>query len=366
MKALKLLCLPAAILLATTAAQAQRTSMQLNGVTLTLSSRERAVLTALQDSIDGHDAKLQDNALAAARRDARSHDALYVFALYEDEIAKQRNDTVLRTEALDALIASDMTPPDRLPSYLSVRGFIAYQKGDLATADTLWTRVVALKPSDADALSNLAQVRSAQGDSKGAAALLERSVAAQGASHQPASEATSRQLMVIAFEGGEKERGIAAAHALVRAYPTAANWRDALVVYRQLAQLQGGLEIDLMRLMRATGTLVKGDEYLRMAQLLEHAGHLAEARAVMDEGVTRSILDPLESHTRAISAEIDRKLQQQPPPPVTPDASAAETSLHQGVALAQAGKRDEAKAIFATVTAPDADLATFWIDWLAH
>lgn len=349
-------------------AHAQRTSMTLNGVTLTLTSREMAVLASLRDTIDGHDTKLQDNALAAARRDARSHDALYVLALYEDEIARQRNDTPMRIESLDVLIASDMTPPARLPNYLAVRGYLAFQRGDVATADTLWTRQVTLTPNDPEALANLAQVRTAQGDTKGAAALLERSVAARDAAHLPASEATARQLMVIAYEGHEKEKGVAAAHALLRAYPSPANWRDAMIVYRQLVQPQGALEIDLMRLMRAAGTLAKGDEYLRMAQLLERAGRLADARAVMDEGVGRNLLDPLDPHTHGIADEIDRKRLQKSPVPVTPDASPAETAMHRGEALVQAGKRDEARAVFQQVAAqpgPYAELAAFWLDWLS-
>lgn len=353
---------------ATGTAHAQRTTMTLNGVSLTLTSREMSVLASLRDSIDGHDPKVQDAALATARQNARSHDALYVLALYEDEIARQRNDNALRIESLDVLIASDMTPPDRLPNYLAVRGYLAFQAGDMAMAGKLWERQVSLTPNDPQALSNLAQVRTAQGDSKGAAALLERSAAAQGATHQPPSEATTRQLMVIAYEGHDKDKGIAAAHALLRGYPSPANWRDAMVVYRALAQPQGAQEIALMRLMRATGALAKGDEYLRMAQLLEHAGRLTEAKAVMDEGVDRNLLDPLDPHTHAIADEIDRKRQQQPPVPMTPDSSPAETATHQGEALAQAGKRDEARAVFQPIAAqpgPYAELAAFWLDWLA-
>lgn len=340
----------------------------LDGKTLSIETRELAALTRLRETIPGHEPRLQDNALAAARGAVHSHDGLYVLALYEEEIGKQRPDGVLRTQALDALIASEMTPRERLPSFLGVRGNIAFQAGDFATADTMWSRQLAMKPGDPDVIANLAQVRVAQHDPKGATDLLEQAAAARNAAHQPVSEILYRQAMSTAYQGGMVEKGVAAAHALVRAYPSPGNWRDALVVYRQLVQPQGPLEIDLFRLTRATGSLARDAEYQRMAQLLEQGGRLAEARAVMDEGVSRNILDPLDPHTHAINAEIDRRMQQ-PAPPVTPDASAAETQVHQAMALVQAGHRDEAKAVFAKVAAQPggyADLATFWLDWLAH
>jgi tetratricopeptide (TPR) repeat protein len=340
----------------------------LDGKTLSIETRELAALTRLRETIPGHEPRLQDNALAAPRRIVESHDGLYVLALYEEEIGKQRSDGVLRTQALDVLIASEMTPRERLPSFLAVRGNIAFQAGDFATANTMWTRQLAMKPGDPDVTANLAQVRVAQNDPKGATELLDQAIAARTAAHQPVSEILYRQAMSTAYQGGMVEKGVAAAHALVRAYPGPGNWRDALVVYRQLVQPQGPLEIDLMRLMRATGSLTRDAEYQRMAQLLEQAGLLAEARAVMADGVSRDVLDPLDPHTHAINAEIDRRTQQ-PARPVTPDASVAETQLHLGETLAQAGRRDEARAAFRLAAAQPgghADLALFWLDWLAH
>jgi hypothetical protein len=342
--------------------------LELDGRVLSIETRELAALTKLRETIPGHEAKLQDNALAAARRIVESHDGLYVLALYEEEIGKQRPDGVLRTQALDALIASETTPRERLPSFLAVRGNIAFQAGDYATANTLWTRQLAMKPGDPDVIGNLAQVRVALNDPKGATDLLDQAIAARIAAHQPVSEILYRQALSTAYQGKLVDKGVAAAHALVRAYPSPGNWHDALVVYRQLTQPQGPLEIDLLRLTRATGSLTRDAEYQRMAQLLEQAGLLAEAKAVMAEGVSRQVLDPLDSHTHEIIAEIDRRMQR-PAPPVTPDASPARTQVRLGMTLAQAGRRDEARAAFQQAAAQPggyADLALFWLDWLAH
>ena len=100
--------------------------------------------------------------------------------------------------------------------------------------------------------------------------------------------------------------------ALVAAYPTPANWRDALVAYRQLAAPQEAAEIDLLRLMRTAGALIRPAEYQRLAQLLLHAGFAAEGRAVLDEGIARGVVNRSEPPTPAISAEIDRAIARQP------------------------------------------------------
>ena len=108
-------------------------------------------------------------------------------------------------------IASPMTTREKLTGYLDVRGGIAFKAGDLATARTHWTRLLGLKPDDPDVLGNLAQVRVAQGDSRGAADLLERSVAEREQSGQLASAASYRQRLTILQQSGPAGAAAAAA-----------------------------------------------------------------------------------------------------------------------------------------------------------
>ncbi|MES2444929.1 MAG: hypothetical protein V4574_19060 [Pseudomonadota bacterium] len=348
------------------AAQAQaRGSMELGGRALVMTPAETKALADVRGAIAGRNRAAQDGALAAAHRAAQGPDARHVLALYELEIARQRNDDAMRAQALDVLIASSLTDAATLASYLGVRGGIAFTRGDLATAGTLWGRLLEMKPGDAGVLSNLAQVRVAQNDAAGAADLLGRAVAAHTAAGQPVSEALYRQWMGVALQARQVQPGIAAAHALVRAYPGAGNWRDALNVYRQLAAPKDVLEIDLLRLMRATGSLSTGNEYQRMAQLLGLAGLGIEAKAVLDEGQMRSLLDPFDATTHKVIAEIDRvAAQERSRPAPAPTA----VPVRQAMALAFAGRSAEAEALFRSAAAAPgyADIALFWLDWLAQ
>ena len=401
---------------ALTAASAQRveSSLELNGRPLVVSRTEEARLGEVRSVLRGGSRGAQDRALAAARSVVNTPDARHVLALYELEIGRQRQDDALRAAGLDVLIVSRDSPPERMPGYLAERGQIAFRTGDLATAATLWTRIVELQPNDPQALMNLAQVRHAQHDALGAVELLRRAVAARGNTADPVPEVWYRQWVSIAYNGQLAEEGSAAAQALVAAYPTSENWRLALVAYRQLAPPQDSAEIDLLRLMRAAGVLTRPDEYQRFAQLLNRAGLGQEARAVLQEGISRGIVNGAQSPTPEILREIDRAIQRggdrRSTPgsapsgtPAAPAPSQADLLLGQGrfaeaasayqnalrlgstdavalnvrlgTALALAERRTEAETAFRTAAAGGAsgaaqrwyaDLARFWLAWLAR
>ncbi len=389
--------------------------LELDGNRLALTPREMNALGELRNAMASHGRAAQDKALPAARAVAQSPDALYLLALYQLEIGRQRGDDAMRAEALDILIPNKLTSRERLPGYLSVRGGLAFRAKDYATAKSLWTRLREIKPNDPDVLANLAQIREAEKDPAGAAELLQQAIAAREAPGRPAPELWYRQWLSVAFEGRLRQPGIAAAKALLGAYPSAKNWREAMVAYRQLVPPTGPLEIDLLRFMRAAGLLTRSDEYQRLAQLLEHAGLATEAKAVLEDGL-RGPLSAAESLTRYIIAEVDRALPReqaplaasQPPGGARPaggasatptltmadslaangrtdeaialyrtalahgGADAAQANVRIGATLAAAGRRAEAEAAFRLAAAAPAqasgypDLAAFWLAWLAH
>ena len=349
------------------------TVMEIGGSKLAVSPQEMRALSALGNLARGAQSARQDRALADARRVANSRDARFALALYELEIGNRRGDDVMRAQALDVLIASPLTRPERIAEHLAVRGQIAYRAGDFDTASKLWGRLAELTPADPDALANLAQVRLAQKDAPGAMDLLTRAIAARAALGQPVSEGWYRQRLSIAQQGELVVPGIEAARALVGAYPTPENWRIALVVYRQLAAAEGALEIDLFRLTRHVGALTQAAEYQRMAQLLNQAGEPREAEVVLGEGVKRGLLDVAISPTREIMAEVERAIAKARPGAAVraepPNAAGVQVRL--GMTRLNAGQRAAAEAAF-RAAADDpaggryADMGFFWLAWLGR
>jgi tetratricopeptide (TPR) repeat protein len=395
--------LAAGVALAPAQAQSVSNSIELEGRKMSVTSRELKALTELGREVGGANRAAQDAALAGAREAAQGPDARHVLAVYMLAIGRQRGDDALKAEALDVLIASGLTSKAKIPGFLDMRAGIAFNARDFEKAKALWTRLVEIRPNDPDALGNLAQAYFGANELSMAADLLERAIAARQASGQPASESWYRQRLGIAQQRGSAEAAASAAHGLLAAYPTPQNRRSALVVYRQLAMPTGAIEIDLLRLMRAMKALSRADEYQRMAQLLRQAGLAAEAKAVLDEGLARGLLNAAGSPTREIIAEVDReipreraRLQGARPSAELADSllgagryaeaaelyraalarggNAAELNTRLGMALALAGRRPEAEAAFRAAaagsgtvlgTARYADLARFWLDWLA-
>lgn len=355
----------AAAAAAPAAAQVER-SVEFGGARLSVTEREIKALTELGSTLSGSSAGAQDAALAKARREANGPDALYWLALLELELGRRRGDDAMRSAALDRLIPSPLTQGERLASYLDVRGGIAFRARDFATAKAHWARLLAMRPDDPDVLANLAQVHVALGDTAGAEALLARSVARREASGKKPPAAVYRQRLVMVQKSGPAGAAAAAGRALVEAYPTPGHWREALVVYRQLAAPREGAEIELFRLMRSVGALAKAEEYLRMAQLLRIAGQAAEAKAVLGEGLARGLLQAGTSPTREIIAEVERALARTP-------AAAAEAPAAAGLRLGRAhllaGRREEASAAFGAAAAAGGiygELAQFWLLRLAE
>jgi tetratricopeptide (TPR) repeat protein len=356
--------------LAAGAAQAQQqtsSSMELGGDRLSVSQEEMQRLSDLGNALTATPA-LQDRALDAARRVANSPDARHAFASYALEIAQRRHDNVLRAEALDILIASRRTRPERLPAYLAARGDIAYRAGDYALASTHWTRVAQLQPSDPQSLMNLAQVRQALQDPAGAIALIRRAIALPRPGNAPVPETWYRQWLSIAYNGHQLGQTAAAGQALLAAYPAPANWRFALVAYRQLLANQEAAEIDMLRVMRAARAFTQSAEYQRLAQLLLRAGRPAEARETLDDGIVRGIVSRDTSPIPEIGREIERARAGQTAPSSLLTAGG---DLQSAALLAMAGRRAEAEPILHVIADHGAqdwqrDLAGFWLLWLAR
>jgi tetratricopeptide (TPR) repeat protein len=347
-------------------AQIVQNRLELDGRTLRLEGVESTRLGDLAQVVHSANRAAQDSALEAARAAVRSPDGHYLLAVYQLEIGRQRHDDALRAPALDVLIADRNTPHDRLAGFLGVRGDIAFHGGDMATAASTWGRLLELRPTDPQAMMNLAQVRAAQQNAAGAIQLIRQ--AAVTFAGGPAPEIWYRQWLSIAFNGHLPAEGLDAGRALIAAYPTNANWRLALVAFRQLAAPQDAAEIDLLRLMRTAGVLVHQDEYQRLAQLLLHSGFPAEAKAVLDEGVSRGIVNGTAAPIPDIRREIDRALQHPQPASL---AAATNERFRAAAALAAAGRRTDAEAAFRAVAAGGEargrwypDLAGYWLLWL--
>lgn len=377
------------------------TTAQTEAHNLTLTREERGALTALQTAAAGPDRAAQDTALAAARTAAQSAGARYAVGNIQFQLGRARGDAQMQNAAIDALVASGVPQGAELASLLASQASRTYSAGDLRGVDRLLARVVELQPNNPAVVADYAQFKARLGERPQAVTLFQRAIELQQATGQAAPESWHQRALALAFDGRLAPQGIALARGLVAAYPSPSNWRDALLAYRQLGTVDAALDVDIGRLLRATGALSGERDYLELARGLNTAGVPGEAKAVLEEGVARGQLTATEAEVRQLITQTNPRattarngLVRARTQALAADtgasalaagdaqfgfgnyAEAAElyraalqkggqdpnlVNTRLGAALGLAGQRAEAEAALRAVTGPRADLAGFWL-----
>ena len=277
------------------------------GRALNLSAEERSALTALQLAASGTDRAAQDAALRTAQAAARGADGRYAVASLHYQIARSRGDARTMSETADAMIASGIPQGAELAALLANQVSRAYSANDLRRADALLGRMIEAQPNNAVILADAAQFKARMGDRPAAVALFQRAIAAQRAGGQAAPESWHQRALAIAVDGRLGPQSVTLGRELVAAYPTPGNWRDALFTLRPAAaappapaapSADPGLDLDIRRLARASQALAGERDYLDYAAIATRATAPAEAKAVLDEGVSRGMLDANEPVVR--------------------------------------------------------------------
>ncbi len=393
-------------------------SAQVSVHNLTISSDERRALQALEAAARGQDRAAQDAALAAARSVASSSDARHAVAHFQLEIAQARRDQQMAEQAVDALAAG--AEAEEMPTLLMNQATRAYYAGEFPQADRFLSRAAELQPNNPALLAELAQLKSQIAGALSRAGrqpeaapifdqsvtLIRRAIELRTAAGQQAPESWYRRGLAIAFDHRLPAHAAALGRGLVTHYPSPFNWRDALLSYRQMAAGNDpALSLDVGRLMRASGALAGERDYLELAAALRTAGHAGEEKAVLDEGQARDMLAESEPQVRqVINANAPRARTERSGLATlrtralaATDASAALAAadthygnglyaeaaelyraalqkgaqdpglvnLRLGASLALAGSNAEAQTALRAVTGPRADLAGFWLAWLA-
>jgi tetratricopeptide (TPR) repeat protein len=369
------------------------------------SEEARPALAELSAASQAGDAAAFQAALAKAQAAAQNSDDRYVIAQFQLNHAIQANNEPGKLAAIEAMIQSGGATQAELPTLYSNLGAISYNSGDYAKAAQAFKQLLQLQPDNKDAMTNLAAALSQQGNPAEAAALVEQRLAAAEAAGQTPPEGLYKQALAMAYEA-RSPKSIELSRKLVAAYPTAQNWRDTLMIYRDLRNPTGDVNLDLMRLMRATKSLNGERDYYELAEAANSKGLPGEAKAVLDAGIAAKVINPSQTGFKELLASASDKVQSDRAslPGLEKQALAASdgklalgtgdayygygdyakaASLYRaalekgsvdanlantrlGMALALAGQKAEAEAAFKAVTGPRAELAGYWLLWLSQ
>ena len=372
----------------------------------TLNENEREALAALNSALQARDYATATAALQRAQAAARSAYARYLASSLQLKLGIETSNIGLQQTAIDSMIGSGAAPAADLPMLYKNRAALFQAAGERDKAEATYARLLELTPGDAEAMVALAQVKYNRKKPQEAVQLVERAIAAKQAAGQPVPESWYQRALNLAVSTGMQPQAIAFARGLVAAYPSAANWRDVVLVYQDIHSADPAAALDAWRLMQAADALAGERDYLEFAKALDAAGFKSEANVLLDQAVAAKMVDPKQSAAKALIAstakgEAARKSalaglysKAMAAASGTAALEAGDTHLahreyakaaelyrtaltkgsvdpalvntHLGIALALAGQKAEAEAAFGAVTGPRGALAGLWLVWLGQ
>ena len=360
-------------------------------------------IAELQAAVNANDVATIPAKLAAAQAVVTSTDEKLLVAQLQLKAAVAANDETAQGAAIEALIASGGIDQAQTPTLYAALGKLQYKHNQFAPAASSFERALAIDPANTDALILLAETRISQGQTNVAIGLVQRAVQAKTAAGQKADESWYKRVVALAYNANLPS-AVDLSRQWVAAYPTVANWRDALRVYRKIGNLGPSETLDALRLARVTGALQGDTDFYAFAENAEGSSP-GEARAVFDEAIAAKQLDPTKPLFRTVIATIrtSKVLLLAELPQLATEARAAPAAklavrtgdayygygeyakaadlyraalsksgadanlinLHLGMALARSGDQAGATAALKTVAGPQAELAKFWLVYLA-
>lgn len=370
------------------------------------SKEARTSLAASQEAKEAGDNAAAAAAARQALAVAETPDDKFVGGQMLFSLGQQTGDVAMENEGLAAMARSgspQLTASLREQIYMNLAQK-AQDSGDTAAAQQYYQELLQADPNSANAAIGLGELKVASGDVSGGIADIRAAIAAKEAAGEEVPEAWYRRAFVLAYDNNLASEVPSLAMALLKAYPTQVNWRDALATYYAVNAPEDQLALDLFRLMHDADTLERRF-YIEYANLADQRGLPGETVNVIDKGVAageleadnvtikelRSISEPKIKSDRASLADLAAEAAGEANGKLakgTADAylsygdnqdaarlyrmalekggvDEAEVNTRLGIALARSGDEAGARAAFQAVNgAPRQTLAEFWISYL--
>ena len=353
-------------------------------------------IVELQKAIQANDAAAYPVALAAAKAAATTNQDRYIIARLQLNKAFAEKDTVSMKQAIDDIAGAQVLDSPTVAKLYTGLGSSLYSAKQFDQAAAAFERGLALDPANIDSMTNLAESRFAMGRKAEAVPLLQKVVATRIAAGQKPDEALYRRLFEIAYDS-KLPVSVEVGKQWVAAYPNTTSWRNALAVYQNVNKPGVEEVLNLLRLMRATGSLSNPADFSLYATAAADQGNYVEAQAVIDEGLAKQainandrlikeIIDGLKGKPKATAADLAEATKDAKTATAylrigdryfglgdyakaielyrlaegKPGADANLINMHLGMALARSGDKAGATAAFKKVTGPNAAIAQYW------
>jgi tetratricopeptide (TPR) repeat protein len=361
-------------------------------------------LQALRNAVVAKDHAAFLAALPAAEAAVKTTDDRYLLGKFRLQHALDTGDKASQRAAVEAILATGGATAEETTTFQVYLGTAYAEAGDFVRSESALGAVVAANPNKLDAVVNLARAKIELKKEAEALDLLQRAIKLSTDAGEKAPEGWYRNAMALAYRQKNTALATQINNELVRLYPSKDNFKNAIALYRSRANLSGDSELDLLRLLFASGGMSNANEYLSLARYLQDAGLPGEVKTVIESGVRSGVLKPASAQQVLATATTRIAEDRASLPGVEAKARKAATgslalstghayagygdynkavelyslalqkggvdanlvNTRLGIAYALSGRRVEAEAAFKAVTGARAELAGLWMTWLAQ
>lgn len=255
----------------------------------------------------------------------------------------QTNDQDLQLQGMSLMLESGKVAPEQVGRF----NFIAYQlsnaRGEHARARGFLQAAIDLNfttdtVAAADLQIAMAESFIAEERFRDGVSYLSNAIASRSASGQPVEETWYRRGLSVAYNNEIVPEVYDFVGGWVAAYPSEANWRDAINIARNLNEFESSQMLDLLRLSQRVGALKEKYEYVEYVEAADARRLPNEVKHVIEEAYASGIVsqddiyvsDSLETANGRIESDLAEL------PALESDARAADAPLRTIVAAGDA------------------------------
>jgi tetratricopeptide (TPR) repeat protein len=214
----------------------------------------------------------------------KNGDEKYIAGTLRLTLGQATKNPKLQLDGIIAMIASGSAAAVDAPKLNIAAGQLAYQAGNFQDAKKYLAEAIRLGNPGVDANLLLAEANFKMGTTVEGLTALDTAVKAEQAAGRKAPPEWYGRAAAMSYKAKLTGETAKWTREQVRAYPTPENWRSALVIYRDSANLDNQTLIDLFRLMHDTKALAGERDFFEYASLAITGALPGEAKTVIEEG----------------------------------------------------------------------------------
>ncbi len=238
----------------------------------------------IQKSLAAKDFAAAKSGIATAEPLATLPDDKYFVGAFKLQVGQGTTDYAMMRKGLNEMIGAGSTQAISPGELYMNSGRLAYQANDYVDAIAKHKEAIRLGSKSVDSFLQTAESNYKLKNFKEAETYLESAIETEKASGTVVPDKWFMRGLAIAYQMKDITFINKWGRKLVNAYPTAQNWREALVTYRDYGRIDNQLQLDLYRLMRLTKSLAGERDFNDYAAVTIERALPGEAKAVVEEG----------------------------------------------------------------------------------